>query len=190
MSDLIVANEIAGGAVYGIPQYDYTVGEATGRDYIAALTAAAFKESVAIEASAAAYSDVVRLRERKITDLGTVLSVLSQAIASMYDGKNNPTEDTKSDYTAAIKDAQDTAYAYGLGFSISVKDKTAAVTYGTATTAQNDIQYAVDCEDNNLKQDMVALQSLISKRDNAYSAAAKLVKKGDGTASNTVRNIS
>ena len=25
MSDLIVPNEISGGAVYGIPQYDYTV---------------------------------------------------------------------------------------------------------------------------------------------------------------------
>lgn len=188
MSDLIVANEIAGGAVYGIPQYDYTVGTATGQDYIAALTAAAFKESVALESSAAAYADVVRQRERKIDDLGTVLAVLAEAIATM-DPKSHDTGKMSTSSTA-IYNAQQVADSYGLGFTVVCpQDKVAAVSFAVATDMQDKIQYAMDTEDNNLKQDSVALQSLISKRDNAYSAAAKLVKKGDGTAANTIRNI-
>ena len=39
------------------------------------------------------------------------------------------------------------------------------------------------------QQDIVALQSFISKRDNAYSTAAKLVKKANNAASSTIRNI-
>ena len=79
-----------------------------------------------------------------------------------------------------------------LTFSITKSDdgNSAAVTWQDAYHAQNNIQYAMDTEDNNLKQDNVALQSLLSKRDSAHSAAAKLVKKGDGTASGIIRNIS
>ncbi len=64
-----------------------------------------------------------------------------------------------------------------------------SITYRSATKAQNDIQYAMDTEDNNLKQDMVSLQSFISKRDNAFSAASKIVRKSDGSAGGIIRNI-
>ena len=40
-----------------------------------------------------------------------------------------------------------------------------------------------------MQQDVVALQGLISKRDNAYSTASRLVKKADGSASSVINNI-
>ena len=55
--------------------------------------------------------------------------------------------------------------------------------------AQNQVQYEMDREDNDLKQDMVSLNSLMSKRDNAFSAAARLIKKANDAASNTIGNI-
>ena len=54
---------------------------------------------------------------------------------------------------------------------------------------QNEIQYAMDVENNNLQQDMVSLQGLISKRDNAFSAASRIVRKADDAASSTIGNI-
>ena len=66
MAELIKPTEIAGGAVYGVRQMSYAVDGVSGKDYGAALAAAAFKESVAIEASASAYTEVVRQREKKV----------------------------------------------------------------------------------------------------------------------------
>ena len=55
--------------------------------------------------------------------------------------------------------------------------------------AQNAVQYAIDREDNDLKQDMVSLNSYISKRDNSFSTASKLVKKALDASASTIGNI-
>ena len=76
MANLIDTVEIAGAAVYGVRQVTYTVDGAVGKDYGAALTAAAFKESTAIEDTMNSYAAVVRQRTRKLEDPGTVLAGL------------------------------------------------------------------------------------------------------------------
>lgn len=192
MSNLIVANEIPGAAVYGVAQYDYTVDGASGKDYSAALAAAAFRESVAIEDSAAAYSELVRQRERKVSDLGDVLAAIAQAIATM-DPKSQDTG-KRSEWSSLLYDAHGTCSRYGISLPlVAVRYENGKwegqVTYREATKAQNDVQYEMDKEDNNLQQDMVALQSYITKRDNAYSSAAKIVQKSVRTGGGTIRNM-
>ena len=188
MSNLIIANEIAGGAVYGVAQFDYTVAGDPGQDYAAALAAASFRQSVAIEDTAAAYSEVVRQRERKVSDLGEVLAALAKAIATM-DPKSQDTG-KKSELSEELADAHSLAGKYGLAFGwAEYKDGKMSITYRDATKAQNNIQYEMDKEDNNLHQDMVALQGYISKRDNAFTNAAKVVQKAVRTGSGTVRNM-
>ena len=188
MSDLIIPNEIPGAAVYGVKQFSYTVDGEAGRDYAAALAAAAFKESVAIEDSTAAYADVVRQRQRKVEDLGNVLAAIAKAISMMDPKSNDPNK--RSNMTSELYDAQALCNKYGITLSFAaVSGSTASITYANATKAQNDIQYALDTENNNLQQDTVSLQSLISKRDNAYSSAAKLVNKASGTASSAIHNF-
>ena len=44
-------------------------------------------------------------------------------------------------------------------------------------------------EDNNLQQDLIMLRSYITKRDNAYSTAARIIDKFNNAASNTIGNI-
>lgn len=192
MGDFIIANEIRGGAVYGVAQYEYTVGGDSGKDYAAALAAASLKESVAIEDSAAAHAEVVRQRERKVSDLGDVLAALARAIATM-DPKSTDTS-KRSDMSTQLFDAQALCNKYGITLSFAAVQYAdgvgkASITYRDATKTQNDIQYALDKEDNNLQQDMVALQSYITKRDNAFSAAAKIVRKSVDTGAGTIRNI-
>ena len=184
MANLIVPTEIPNGAVYGVRQMTYAVDGVSGKDYGTALAAASFKESVAIEASASAYAEVVRQREKKVNDLGEVLSVLATAIASM-DPKSDDTG-KKSAADNALITASQTCSTYGLTLTLSDGNR---ITFRNAQTGQTNIQYALDKEDNNLQQDIITLRSYISKRDNAYSMAARVVDKANKAASNTIGNI-
>ena len=47
----------------------------------------------------------------------------------------------------------------------------------------------MDKEDNELQQDIVALNSLMSKRDNAFSTAARIVRKAFNATATTIRNV-
>ena len=184
MSNLIVATEIAGASVYGVRQMQYTVNGVSNQDFATALTAAAFKQSVAIEDAAGSFVSVVRKRQQKVNDLGDVLAVLAKAVASMKpkDGQSSD----KSDADNALITAAEKADLYGIGIPLTDGNK---ITRGNALTAQNDIQYALDVEDNNLQQDTVSLQSLLTKRDNAFSNAAKIVKKSLNASAAVIGNI-
>ena len=184
MAELIIPTEIPGGTVYGVRQMSYTVDGIPGKDYGSALSAAAFEESVAIEASASAYVEVVRQREKKIGELGDVLAVLSKAIATM-DPKSNNT-DKKSDADNALRTAKSTCERYGVSLSLTDGNK---ITFKEAQRGQTNVQYALDKEDNNLQQDLITLRSYITKRDNAYSTAARIIDKFNNAASNTIGNI-
>lgn len=190
MSALITTAEIPGGAVYGVSQKMYVVDGVAGQDFTAALSAAAFREATAIEAATASYADVVRERTRKCEDLGEVLAALAKAVASMP--TKSQKSDDKSEQSAEIYNAQAIAKQYGFDLPFAKSDetnKTASITRADAYRLQNDVQYALDTEDNELQQDAVALQSLVSKRDNAFSTAAKLVRKADGAAQSTIGNM-
>ena len=184
MADLIIPTEIAGGAVFGVRQMSYAVDGVSDQDYGKALAAAAFKESVAIEASASAYAEVVRQREKKVSELGDVLAVLSKAIATMDPKSNNTGK--KSDADNALKTAKSTCASYGVTLNLTDGNR---ITFKEAQTGQTNVQYALDKEDNNLQQDIITLRSYITKRDNAYSTAARIIDKVNNAASNTIGNI-
>lgn len=185
MNTTIVPNEIRGDAVYGIKQYDYTVNGTQGNSYAEALAAASFTESVAIEQLAGNYAEVVRQRKRKVEDLGEILSCLAQAVARL------PVKDQSQSDAVSINNAawvNGTALSYGI--TLVFNHNTDQMTRGNLQRGQNDVQYALDVEDNNLQQDNVSLQSYISKRDNAFSTAARVIKKASNTATSTISNIS
>ena len=193
MANLIEATKIPGASVYGVAQMSYTVDGIAGKDYAAALAAASFKEAVAIEQALSAYSEVVRQRMRKLDDLGTVMAILNEAYATLKT-KDMESGDTTSN-VPALSDAKAIAAKYGVSISITEIDLGALGTKLCFTTrrdlmnAQNAVQYAIDKEDNDLKQDTVSLNSYFSKRDNAFSTASKLVKKALNAAGSAIGNI-
>ena len=192
MANLITATEIAGASVYGVAQMSYAVDGVSGKDYAAALSAAAFKEAVAIEQSLAGYSAVVRQRVRKIEDLGSVMAALNSGVTTL---KVKDTESSdRTDKMSILAEAHSLAAKYGItvtcvAYEFSDGVYKAQMRRDDIYRAQNEVQYAIDREDNDLKQDMVSLNSLMSKRDNAFSAAARLIKKANDAASNTIGNI-
>jgi hypothetical protein len=183
MENLIQANIISGASVYGVSQMSYTVDGVAGQDYIAALTAASFKESVAIEEMASAYSVGIRQREKKIEDLGSALAVINSAMATM----NPKSNDTSR--TGTHPDLPRVSELLSRQYGISIGNNGTSITFANALNAQSNIQYKMDVEDNDLQQDMVSLQSMISKRDNAFSTASKLVRKANNASRNTISNM-
>ena len=162
---LIETTVIPGASVYGVQQVSYTVAGAAGKDYAAALTAATLRESAAIE-------------------LGQVMAYLAEAFANLK------VKDTTSNDTATVNNGawvNGTALKYGI--TLVFMPNTAIMTRANIMKGQNEIQYAIDTEDNNLQQDMVALQGLLSKRDNAFSSASRIVRKADDAASSVIHNI-
>ncbi len=184
MNQTIVPTEIPGGAVYGVKQYDYTVDGARGKDYAVALASAAFKESVAIEQFASSFAEVVRQRERKVSDLGEILACLAQAVARL------PVKDqSQSDAVSINNAAWVNGTALGYGITLVFNHNTDQMTRGNLQRGQNDVQYALDVENNNLQQDSVTLQGLVSKRDNAFSTASKIISKCQKSDKSTISNI-
>ena len=193
MANMIEQNPIAGASVYGVEQYSYTVNGVAGKDYAAALSAASFKEAVAIEQALSAYSEVVRQRMRKLDDLGTVMAILNEAYATLKT-KEQESGDTTANMVS-LATARDKAALYGVTINITdiaIPELGIRMCYTTRRNlmnAQNAVQYAIDKEDNELKQDTVSLNSYVSKRDNSFSTASKLVRKALDAASSTIGNI-
>ncbi len=191
MANMIEPNRIPGASVYGVEQYSYTVDGVAGKDYAAALSAASFKEAVAIEQALSAYSEVVRQRMRKLDDLGTAMAILNEAYATLKT-KEQESGDTTANMVS-LATARDKAALYGV--TINMTDATIAGIRFCYTTrrdlmnAQNAVQYAIDKEDNELKQDTVSLNSYVSKRDNSFSTASKLVRKALDASGSTIGNI-
>ena len=181
---LIETNVIPGASVYGVPQVSYTVAGATDKDYSAALTVAAFKQATSIEASSSSYSAIVKARARKIEELGEVMAYLSRAYAQLRVNNAEPGDTVTIDNGSWVNG---TALKYGI--TLVFMPYTAIMTRANIMTGQNEIQYAIDKEDNNLQQDMVALQGLLSKRDSAFSTASRIVQKADNAASAVIQNI-
>ncbi len=181
---LIQTSVIEGGAVYGVPQVSYTVDGATGKDFSAALAAATLRESTAIEATAASYSAVVKERARKVDELGQVMAYLAEAFARLS-VKNPAPGDTATVNNGAWVNG--TALKYGI--TLVFMPNTAIMTRANIMKGQNEIQYAIDTEDNNLQQDMVSLQSFVSKRDSAFSTASKIISKAHNAAGSAIDNM-
>ena len=184
MANMIEPNRIPGASVYGVEQYSYTVDGVAGKDYAAALSAASFKEAVAIEQALSAYSEVVRQRMRKLDDLGTVMAALNYAVANLK------VKDQESDDQAWVPNSawvNETARKYGI--TLVFVENTANMTRRSLYNGQNAVQYAIDKEDNELKQDTVSLNSYVSKRDNSFSTASKLVRKALDASGSTIGNI-
>ena len=193
MADFIQANNITGLKVYGQQQVDYTVNGEAGCDFGTAVARASMQRAVSIESATSALADVVRARERKLTEIGEALAYVAAAAAN-FTSKSKTDDSTSSPGLATAKDILD---RYGIDTSNIVVVDLSTLGAGRIGAIQNqyvgklqtDTQYALDKEDNYLQQDMVSLQSYFSKRDQALSMAASLVKKVNNTMSSGIRAI-
>jgi len=182
MGGMIQPEALTDNSVYGVRQMQYAINGSSGKNFIDAVTIAAFKQAASIEDTTSAYVQVVKARQRKIDELGEALSYIAKAVGKI-DKKTKTTDKITIDNSDYVKTV---ANRYGVSLSWSDGNK---MKRGDLQKAQTNLQYAIDREDNDIQQDIVTMQSFISKRDNAYSNAAKLVSKANHAASSTINNI-
>ena len=114
--------------------------------------------------------------------------------AAHFTPKSKTDDSTSSPGLATAKDILD---RYGIDSSNIVVVDLSTLGAGRIGAIQNqyvgklqtNVQYALDKEDNYLQQDLVSLQSYFSKRDQALSMAASLVKKVNNTMTSGIRAI-
>ena len=182
-SSIRIDLDTTGAAVYGTRLRDYAIDGEMGKTFSEVIAFASLRQSHSIEMATTAISSVVRVRQQKVNDLAEVLSVISAAIPSM------PTKGESDDRWSKIS-KDDIANAntlldrYGLAKLSTNGD--GQINYATAYQAQNDVQLLLDTESNDLQQNITSLQSLVSKRDNAFSTANKVIQKGNATARATI----
>ena len=186
MSDLIETNAINGFKVYGQQMVEYTVAGNSGVDFGFAIAFASLEEAAAIEEETNAYSAVLRTRQQKLSELGEALAILTQALATMKSSGTQQSTD-KSDGMDSLYKARDILNKYGV-YNLTLVDGN-KVQRGTAQKAQAQTEYKMDMEDNDMQQDMITVQGLISKRDDSYSTAAKVLKKVSSTAGTIIDSI-
>ena len=170
----IETRKIEGASVYGVEQYSYVVDGVAGRDYSAALAAAGLKQAAAIEADLAAIASAVKMRQRKLIDLNSVLTTIVYAMGTMKVEDIGRAD--KSDCIDALRDAVETARAYGITIRLA-GDNGNQIQRDEAQTAQANVKHALDMESNSLQQDTVTLQNVISKRDSSYQTVISIVKR-------------
>ena len=188
---MISAVPIEGLSVYGTAQVAYRIDSSGTADLISAAFAAMMKEACAIEAEAAAYADVLRLRRKKLDDLGIALAAVAKARSSLSVEKGAKSSDLSA-ADSALQEAFRIANIYrrpdGSSLVVNVNSEN-KIRRDDALKAESSIQYEIDYETNEMHQDMVVMQSLVSKRDNAFSTVARLVEKLSSTAKSIIANI-
>ena len=181
MEKAIDVSDISGDSVYGIAQVEYIVDGQPGLNFADAIAIASFKVATAIEDSTSAYSAVITARQKKIDQLGEVLACFDDANANLPT-KNKSTDKVAIKRFTFVKSVTD---YYGISF----QGLSSTMVRGDVQKALTEVQYQIDKEDNLLQQDMVSMQSFVSKRDNAFSTASKIIRKTNNAASATIANI-
>ena len=196
MSSVIQTNPIEGFKIYGQQMVNYTVNGSSGKDFDAAVSFAAFNNATTIEKEASAYSSVLKARQKKLQDLGEGLAQLSY-IAGLLPTKDQESDDQVKGNFWGLKNL---LAQYGIDLNIQHEEAShflwweisEAYDYVTRKTVENtkmNTQYEIDKEDNDMQQDLVTLQGLVSKRDQSFATAAKVVKKFNATADTIIRSI-
>lgn len=174
MVNEIEATKIDGNVVYGVAQMAYSVNGVKDLNLGDAIAYISLNRAAATEEVASSFAKTLKLRHKKLEDLGKVMVAITEKIGQMTGKK-------VTDGASLSSDVMDICARYGITRSVG--------NLGDVQKLQSDVQYAIDREDNDLQQDMVSLQSLGSKRDQAYSTASSLMKKFNKGLADTIRQI-
>ena len=122
-----------------------------------------------------AVTKAIKLRQQKLEALGDALAAIAEAVGKKSGKGVNATTTLDS---AAVR----TLRRYG------ISAKTSA-TVGDYQKLQSEVQVAIDKTSTSLKEDTNSLQTYLSRRDNAFELASKMVKKANDTVSKGIANI-
>lgn len=184
---LAVETDVGAARVYGCSIPTYTVDGAKGCGLVEAVSFGALRQSLAIETLTTAVGQVVKLRQQKATEIGEAVATVTEAIGSMDPKDQDPDKQSAIDPHRLTR-ANEIFKKYGIP-EMNLDEESGQVTYDTAYRKQNDVQLALDTENNDLQQNLNNLSNLVAKRDNAFIVASKVVDKINMTAKDAIRAV-
>lgn len=173
-----IEREDLGLTVLGTTQYTYSVGGVHRQEYDRAIFQASMCRATALEYVTASVEQLVKGRQQKLDDLGLALAEISRCMRKKDEDKEGKSS-TKYEFDASVAS---TLRKYG--FSAS-----SMMSYEELAPLQEDVKYAIDRENNELKQDMSDIQNYVTKRDDSMKTVDKLLKKVAKTRSDGIGNI-
>ena len=165
-------------ALWGINAYEYRM---SGKqvDFQDLMIAISERRAVTVEGEVTPLTTRVRNRNAQLEKLGTALSELSAAQATL---ESNATGSTQSSYT----------------FTQQTKNVVRELTDTTLVNNETKkwleyyvqrVKSKIDALNNESQTDMTRLQSLVDRRDESYSTATNLMTSISDTRSNLIRNL-
>ena len=165
-------------ALWGINAYEYKI---SGKqvDFQDLMIAVSERRAVSVEGEVTPLTTRVRARNAQLEKLGTALSELSAAQATL---KSDATGDTRSSYTFTSQTKK------------TVKDLTGTNLDDNETKKWLEyfvqrVKSKIDALNNESQTDMTRLQSLVDRRDESYSTATNLMTSVSDTRANLIRNL-
>jgi len=169
--------------VYGNKVFTYAIGGTSGCCFADVLSYAAIGQSNSFENLTVAYADVVKVRQVKVNDLAEALATITEALGTF--GSEHGSEDLSSlGNPTKMKNARELLGKYGISFTLN---ESGEATFGELSYRQNDVQTALDMENNNLRRILMDVEGLVNKRDNAFSSANTIIGKSNSTALSTIQ---
>ena len=207
-----MSNEItpsdSGVSVFGVKQMDFMLADGKKVDFGTVLNDASIKQAMTVEQNANAVAGAVKMRMRKLEDLGKILAVVSEALAKYKTDTPESTDTVEvkvgTDGENGFKEMQAKLKKYGFTMDFgsgtkevkdgckhkTVEDNTVlTLQRGTAMKAQSALQQMMDREDNDLQQDKVTLQGFISKTNKSYQAVGDMMSKIGKSSAKVIGNI-
>ncbi len=193
MTPTIEIRELTDLVVLGQIQYDFTVSGVEGYDLGRAVTDATYRRAVSVEEDLSRVSEYMRMRMRKVADLGNALSEASYLVAAMSDADIDD-KYTAADWGKRHDSLKKLIAPYHLTYTYkdvvyNAEDLLENPTSENLQKLQSTINLALDKENNALTRSSNMVQGFVSKRDNAYAMIGKLRKKLDETAAKTISTI-
>lgn len=209
MTPTVAAKKVEGLAVYGLPQYEYTLEGTTGNlQFCSVVAETMFRQTVAVEAQTRSIAAALKARRRKLDDYGKALAIFADFLPRIKEKKSDSEiciewDKGGSGYNDFFQKLHD---VYGLEIAFSRRERWVPIepqppppappvkyvdcfvmTRAALQKGQAKLEDAVDRENNGMQQEMSSLDGFVSKRDKSFATAGKVVSKYNNAADNTIK---
>lgn len=182
----IISTAPIGWAPFGLEQVAYQLpGSSRTLDFEQLVAAMAVGRSAQLEREAQVQAMQVRTRNEAIEMLGEVLAEVNRCLETLAQKKDAP--DTVAN--SKLYECKQILVKLGVKSYIVTTNTLGGLNKGNAQKQQAELVYAIDMQDNDLQQDIISMQSLLNKRDDAYATASKLSTRVSDARSQTLENI-
>ncbi len=177
----ITTNNIQLSQAWGAEFGDYFLGS-DPIDFQDIMIAISERRATSVEREVTPLATRIQNRNKTLEDLGNVLADLTK-LQAQFDSDSKGTDRSKDELQGASYQILEKVFGTPLDF-----DNLKMTKYEVEEWLQK-VKSKIDALNNAAQKDMTRLESLVNRRDEAFSTASDLMSKISDTRSNLIRNL-